>query len=71
VDLELWDIQGLSSDTFSPYRGEIMRIPAPPLHQDLREQVDALNGYAFQEFEIGVSGFFFSNFLYSLFHAIL
>lgn len=32
-----------------------MRIPAPPLLQHLRSQVNALNDYAIQEFEIGVS----------------
>jgi hypothetical protein len=55
VDLELWGIKGLTNDTFSAYRGEIMRIPAPPLREKLRSKVKALNGDAIQEFEIGVS----------------
>jgi hypothetical protein len=56
VNLEHWGITGIPEDTFSPKRGEIVRIPAPPLPEHLRAQVNALNGYVIQEFEIGVSG---------------
>ncbi|KIM37033.1 hypothetical protein M413DRAFT_31196 [Hebeloma cylindrosporum] len=53
VNLEHWGIKGLSRDTFSPGRGEIVRIPAPPLREHLRAQVNALNGGAIQELGIG------------------
>lgn len=65
MNLEHWGIKGCSNDTFSPREGEIVRIPAPPLHEHLRTQVNSLNAGAIQEFEIGVSG------QYSLFFEFL